>query len=159
MRRSLCSLAALVAGLAVLLVPGTATLAAPKPATTKAPKTTSRSVKVSVANAATAANLAQARRMARAKRGSVLYLVQARNPLWAKTGVMTLDQSVVSRAAIRRQGYSAHIHDLGNNAAYVHFGMIHWQTKFAVANAAVANALVAKFQANGLQAKVSTRVY
>jgi hypothetical protein len=97
--------------------------------------------------------------MARGKRNATLLIVQARNPNWATTGTMTLDQAVVARHALRRQGLSAHIHYNGDAGSFVHYGMVQWQSKFAVTSGPVANALVTKYRANGLQARVVTRVF
>jgi hypothetical protein len=60
---------------------------------------------------------------------------------------------------MRRQGVSAHVHDMGSSGSFVHYGQVLWANKGATTNRSVANAATAKLKALGLQARVVTRVY
>jgi hypothetical protein len=161
MRASLVSLSALIAGLAALLIPAESTLAAPKhtTTTTKTSTSVSRTAALSqMRNTAAAANIAQAKRAMRAKRGGVIHYIQARNPNWAVTNYMTLPQALISRQALRYQGLSAHIHNT-TNGSFVHYGMVNWLTKGATTNSTMAHAAAAQLRALGLQARVVSKVY
>jgi hypothetical protein len=154
MRRSVYSLAAMVAGLTILGMPTLSTVAAPK---TVAPTTVHKAT--SMSSAAVAANIARARRLAMSKRGMAVYLVQARNPGWTRSSLTTPANAVATTLALRRQGVSAHVHNLGAAGSYVHYGQVHWANKGAATNLRVANASAATLRALGLQARVVTRIY
>jgi hypothetical protein len=103
-----------------------------------------------------AANVAQAKQLAKSKKGGLLHFVQARNPRWATTGFMTPDLALVSRQVLRHHGLSAHIHTT-SNGSFVHYGMMHWATKGATTDRNAANAAAAQLRALGLSARVVTR--
>jgi hypothetical protein len=109
--------------------------------------------------AAVAANIARARRIAMGRRGMSVFLVQARNPTWGKSVLTTPGQAALTTLAMRRQGISAHVHNLGSAGSYVHFSQLHWANRGAATNAAVANAAAANLRALGLQARVVTKVF
>lgn len=159
MRRSLLSLTALVCGLCILFVPTLSTSAAPRAATLTTTKSTVNRASLNRMNAANAAaSMARAKRYAKAKHGAV-YIIQARNPNWTRSNLMTADQAAVTTLALRHQGMGAHVHNLGSAGSFVHYGMVHWLSKGAVTNRTLANAVSAKLRTLGLQARVVTRVY
>jgi hypothetical protein len=154
------SLAALVGGLACLLVPTLSSSAAPRPATVKTTRPTVNRAALNQANAINAAAaVARAKRYAKTKKGVAVYMVQARNPNWTRSGMMTQDQAVLSTLALRRQGLGAHVHNMGSSGSFVHYGMVHWLTRGAVTNRTLAHAVSAHLRALGLQSRVVTRVY
>ncbi len=148
MRRSLI---ALIVVLAALFATNAATEAAPRTSTALANKIASYQLR----SLAASAKLSQAKRLARSKK-STLYVVQARNPHWTKSNRQTLGQAVTLSAALKHQGVSAHVHNLGDAGAYVHYGMVQWQSKGALTNRTAAKQAAAKFEAAGLQARVVT---
>ncbi len=164
MRRPLRALAVIVTGLAVLLPPAVA-LAAPKtsPSTARPRMTTvvvNRAAIVNMrSNTHAAASFARAKRLAKMRRGGRLYVVQARNPLWGRTGLMTPAAAASTTLSLRYQGISAHVHNLGSAGSFVHYGMLHWQGRGAFTDLRYANAVASALRAHGLQARVLTRVY
>ena len=159
MRPYIRSLAIFVVGLAIL-APSAATLAAPKATAPKPRVKISGTVTIAnMRNTIAAANVAQAKRQAKNRHGTRLYLVQARNPNWAVTGMMTQPAAVSTTLALRYQGLSAHVHNLGAAGSYVHYGMLHWQNRGAFTDPQTANIMSSTMQALGLQARVVSRVY
>jgi hypothetical protein len=159
MRRSLLALAVLVAGLVALLIPVNASLAAPRAVTAKSSTSTiSRAALAQMRNTNTAANVAQAKRLAMSKKNGYLFFVQARNPQWARSGLMTFPQAVASRHALQVRGLSAHIHNT-TSGSFVHYGMVHWATRGATTDHRMASAGVATLRSLGLQARIVSRVY
>jgi hypothetical protein len=157
MRRSLLSLAALVCGIGSLFLPTLSSSAAPRAITPKASRTTVNRATLNQMNVA--ANIARAKRAAMSKRGGVVHFVQARNPNWSRSNLMTPAAAATTTLAMRRQGVSAHVHDMGSSGSFVHYGQVLWANKGATTNRSVANAATAKLKALGLQARVVTRVY
>jgi hypothetical protein len=160
MRRSILALTILIAVSAILLMSTEATFAAPKPALHAATKTTgSRSALSQMRNTAAAANISQAKRLIRAKKGGSIHFLQVRNPNWAVTGYMMPGQALVVQQGLRYQGLSAHIHTTIPDGSYVHYGMVNWLTKGATTDYRTAHAVAAQLRLVGLQARVVTKTY
>jgi hypothetical protein len=136
-----------------------ATFAAPKvPSSTKT--TISRSSSLNqMRNTAAAANISQAKRLIRAKKGGSIHFLQVRNPNWAVTGYMMPGQALVVQQGLRYQGLSAHIHTTIPDGSYVHYGMVNWLTKGATTDYRTAHAVAAQLRLVGLQARVVTKTY
>jgi hypothetical protein len=164
MRRSLWSLAALVAGLAVPLLYQASTAAPPKstPRTARAVRTTTaiRAVnRIKVTPSNTPASVVRNRSQLRStlRPGTAFYVVQVRNPQWTRTVNMTPDLAVLSLLNLRRQGFSGHLHNLGDQGVFVHFGMVHWLNRGVTTNRLDANRAAELYRAVGLQARVVSR--
>jgi len=165
MRRSLYSLAALVAALAVPLAYQASSAAPPK--VTGTAKVTSRAATARIAvshatrtmSSGAAANLARTRGQLRSslRPGTTFFMLQVRNPLWTRSATMTPDLAVASMINLRMQGFSAHLHDLGSLGTYVHFGMIQWANRGLTLNRAEADRAAVQFRMLGLQARVVSR--
>jgi hypothetical protein len=159
MRRSTLALTILIAATATLLVSTEATFAAPK-VSSSTKTTVSRSSSLSqMRNTAAAANISQAKRLIKAKKGGSIHFLQVRNPNWAVTGYMTPGQALVVRQALRYQGMSAHLHTNLTDGSYVHYGMVNWLTKGATTDYRTANAVASQLRVLGLQARVVTKTY
>jgi hypothetical protein len=164
MRRSLYSLAGLVAALAVPLAYQASSAAPPKvTGTAKVSRAATARIAVShatrtVSNGA-AANLARTRGQLRnsLRPGTTFYMLQVRNPLWTRSATMTPDLALASMINLRMQGFSAHLHDLGSLGTYVHFGMIQWANRGFTLNRGEADRAAVQFRMLGLQARVVSR--
>jgi hypothetical protein len=158
MPRSILALTILIAATAILFVSTEASVAAPKPLSSTKTTVSRSSMLNQMRNTAAAANISQAKRLIKAKKGGSIHFLQVRNPNWAVTGYMTPGQAVVVQQSLRYQGMSAHIHNV-TDGSYVHYGMVNWLTKGATTDHKTANLVAAQLRTLGLQARVVTKTY
>jgi hypothetical protein len=127
-----------------------------KPAAKAAPKTRPNTVvKTTIKNVRT--NPLLKAQVAYRTPGQRAYIVQARLPGSIKTPLMTQMSAVVLRTQLLSQGYSAHIHNFGDQGALVHYNLGQWRPQAIFLNSQQANQAVAMLQTYGLNARVVVR--